>query len=114
MRRSRRQVGVKLVGIDGDVVDLVGPRRGEAGLLADPRADVGIGAAVPEHLAGARGDAPVCRYAALDAHGRGMIGDDGELLLHRGGDPHRATRDQRQRCRQGFELDVGLGSEAAA
>ena len=56
-RAGRRHVGVERVGIDRDVVDFVGARRGEAGLLRHARADVGIGAAVPEHLALARDDA---------------------------------------------------------
>ena len=50
-RTGRCPVGVKLVGIDADIVDVVGTGRGEAGFLRNARADIGIGAAVPTHLA---------------------------------------------------------------
>ena len=113
-RAGRRHVGVERVGIDRDVVDLVGARRGEAGLLRDARADVGIGAAVPEHLALARDDAAVLVDAALDAERRGMLGDLVEQLLEGQRELHRPPRDHRQRDHQRLELDVELGAVARA
>ena len=50
-RAGRRQIGVERVGVDRDILDVVGTGRGEAGFLRDARPDVGVGAAVPEHLA---------------------------------------------------------------
>ena len=58
-RAGRRQVGVERVGVDRDVLDVVGAGRGEARLLRHARADVGVRAAVPPHLALARDDAAV-------------------------------------------------------
>src|SRR5262249_61266433 len=66
-RPRRGQVGVERVGIDTDVVDVVGARSGKARLPRHARTDVGIGAAVPVHLAFARGDAAVLVDAGLDA-----------------------------------------------
>ena len=60
-RAGGRQVGVERVGVDRDVLDVVGAGRGEARLLRHARADVGVGAAVPPHLALARHDAAVLR-----------------------------------------------------
>ena len=62
-RAGRRPVGIELVGIDRDIVDVVRTGRGEARFLRHARSDVRIGAAVPPHLAGARGDAAVARDA---------------------------------------------------
>ena len=50
-RTRRRPVGVNLGGIDPHVLDVVGTGRREARLLRDARADIGIGAAVPPHIA---------------------------------------------------------------
>ena len=58
-RARRRAVGVELEGIDADVVDVVGTGGGEARLLRHARADIGIGAAIPQHVAVPRGDAAV-------------------------------------------------------
>src|SRR6202043_398380 len=69
-RAGRRAVGVERIGIDADIVDVVGAGRGEAGFLRHPRADIRIGAAVPEHLAGARDHLAVLVDAALDAERR--------------------------------------------
>src|SRR5262249_42703701 len=66
-RTRRRKVGIERVGIDRDVLDVVGTRRGEARLLRYPRPDVGIGAAVPIDLAFARRDAAVLVDGGLDA-----------------------------------------------
>ena len=113
-RAGRRAVGVELVGIDLDILDVVGPRRGEAGFLRHARADIGIGAAVPEHLAGARDHLAILADAALDAERRRMLGDHVELLFHRQRDLDRPAHQHRQRRDQRFELDVDLGAEAAA
>ena len=113
-RAGRRAVGVERVGIDADIVDVVGPRRGEAGFLGDARADIGVGAAIPEHLAGPRRDAAVVADAALDAERRRMLGDDVELFFHGQRDLDWPAHDQRQRRHQRFELDIDLGAEAAA
>src|SRR5260370_31867752 len=43
-----------------------------------------------------------------------MIGDDAKLLFHRRRNLYRATRNERQRRDERFELNVGLGPEAAA
>ena len=56
-RAGRRHVGVHRVGVDREVVDVVGTGGGEAGFVRDARADIRIGAAVPVHFAFARGDA---------------------------------------------------------
>ena len=113
-RAGRRHVGVHRVGIDPDIVDVVGTGGGEAGFVGDARADIGVGAAVPEHLAFARRDAAVLVDAGLDAHRARMLGDLIELLLHGQRDLHRAARDHRARRHQRFELDVELAAIAAA
>ena len=113
-RARRRHVGVERVGVDPDVVDVVGAGRGQAGLLRHARADVGIGAAVPVHLALAGDDLAVLVDAALDAERRGVAGDLVEHLLEGVGDLHRLARDHRQRERQRLELDVELGAVARA
>ena len=113
-RAGRRHVGVERVGIDLDVVDVVGAGRGEARLLRHARADVGIGAAVPEHLAFARDDLAVLVDAALDAERRGMPRDLVEHLLEGVGDLHGLARDHGERERQRLELDVELGAVARA
>jgi len=113
-RPRRRQVGVERVGIDPDVVDVVGAGGGKARLLRHPRADVGVGAAVPVHLAFARGDAAALVEAGLDAERAGMAGDGVELLFHRERDLDRPPRDHGERGRERFHLDVELRAEAAA
>ena len=113
-RAGRRAVGVELEGIDADVLDVVGTGGGEAGLLRDARADVRIGAAVPQHVALARDDAAVLADAALDAERGRMLGQRDELFLHRQRDLHGPAHDQRQRRDQGLELDIDLGAEPAA
>ncbi len=113
-RARRRLVGVERVGVDPDVVDVVGARSGEPRFLRHARADVGIGAAVPIHLAFASNDAAVLVDARFDAERRGMLGDGVELLLHAERDLHRTPHDHGQRCRQRFELDVELAAKAAA
>ena len=113
-RAGRRHVGVHRVGVDPDIVDVVGACRGEARFVGDARTDIGIGAAVPEHLAFARGDAAVLVEPALDAHRARMLGDLIELLLHGERDLDRAARDQRTRRDQGFQLDIEFAAIAAA
>jgi hypothetical protein len=113
-RAGRRLVGVERIGIDRHVVDLVGARRGEPRLLRHPRPDIGIGTAVPEHLAAARGEAAVGVDRALDAERRGVTGDGVEHLFKGQRDLHRPFRDHRQRGDQRFELDVELGAITAA
>ena len=112
-RPRRSQVGVERIGIDRDVIDVVGARRREAGFLRDARADIRIGAAVPPHLAFARGDAAVLD-ARLDAERAGVLGERIELLLHGERDLHWAAHQQRERSHQCLELDVELAAEAAA
>jgi hypothetical protein len=102
------------MGIDADIVDVIRSRRGEAGFLRHPRADVGVGAAVPEHLAGARHDAAVLSHAALDAERRGVLGDHIKLLFHGERDLDRPAHNERQRRDQCFELDIDFGAKAAA
>ncbi len=111
-RAGRRHVGVERVGVDPDIVDVVGAGGGEAGFMGDARADIGIGAAVPEHLAFARGDAAVLVDAAFDAQRARMLGDLVELLLHRQRDLDRTAHDHRARSHQRFELDVELASRS--
>ncbi len=113
-RPRRRQVGVERVGIDPDIVDVVGPRCGEAGFLRHPRSDIRIGAAVPPHLAFARGDPAVLVEAGLDAERARVLGDGVELLLHGERDLHRPAHDHRERGRQRFHLDVELAAKTAA
>jgi hypothetical protein len=96
------------------VVDIVGTGRAEARLLRHARTDIGEGAAVPPHLALARGDAPFFVDAALDTQRRRVFGDGVELLFHRERNLHRPARDQRKRRHQRLELDVELGAETAA
>ena len=93
-RAGRRQVGVERIGIDVTCSRCRRARRREARFLRDARADVGIGAAVPPHLALARGDAAVL-HAALDAEGAGVLGERVELLLHRQRNLHRPARSAR-------------------
>ena len=113
-RAGRRHVGVERVGVDRDIVDVVGAGRGEARFLRDARPDVGIGAAVPEHLAFARDDPAVLVDAALDAERAGVLGDLIEHLLHGERDLHGSARDHGKRERQRLELDVELRAVAAA
>src|SRR5262249_56185979 len=86
----------------------------KARLLRHSRPDVGVGAAVPIHLAFARGDAAALVDAGLDAAGAGMAGDGVELLLHGERDLDRPPRDHGERGRERFPLDVELRAEAAA
>src|SRR5262249_41463373 len=81
-RPRRRQVRVKRVRVDPDIIDVVGAGGGEARLLRHARADIGIGAAVPIHLAFTRGDASILVDAGFDAERAGMARDRVELLLH--------------------------------
>ena len=113
-RACRRQVGVDLVGIDPDVLDVVRAGGGETRFLCDPRPNLGVGAAVPPDLAGTSRDAPVARDAALDPQRGCVFGDRVELLLHRERDLHRPVDDQGRRRDERFELDVELCAEAAA
>src|SRR5262249_36524354 len=87
--------------------------RGEARLLRDARADVCISAAVPPHLAFARGDAAVLDTAP-DAERAGVLGQRVELLVHGERDLHRPAHEERQRRDQRLELDIELAAEAAA
>ena len=112
-RARRRQIGVERIAVDAHILDVVRPGCGETRLLRDAGADIGIGAAVPVHVAGARGDAPVL-HPALDAERRGMLGECVELLFHGQRDFHRPLHQQRERRYQCFHLDVELGAEAAA
>ena len=96
-RARRRPVGVELERIDADMLDVVRTGRREARFLRHPRADVGIGAAVPPDIAGARDDPAVIGHAAPDPERGRMLGDDVELLLHGEGDLDRPAGDQRQR-----------------
>src|SRR5204863_9670898 len=82
-RPGGRQIGVERVGVDRDMLDVVGTRRSEARRPRYARPDVGVGAAVPPHLALPGDDAPVLAHAALDAESAGVLGDVEELLLHR-------------------------------
>ena len=107
-------IGVDLVGIDLHILNVVGSGRGKSRFLADARADICVSAPVPENLAFTRGDATGLGDTALDSDRGGMIGHDEKLLVHRRRDFHRSAHDQCKRRYQGFELDVGLGSEAAA
>ena len=109
-----RQVRVQGIGVDRDVLDVVRPRRREAGLLRHARADVGVGAAVPPDLAVARDDATVLADPALDAERARVLGDGEELLLHRQRNFDRFFYDQRQNTDEGFELDIELRAKAAA
>ncbi len=113
-RAGGRAVGVKLIRIDADVFDVVGPGRGEAGFLRHPRADIRIGAAVPKDLAGARHHAPILADAALDTERRRMLGDHVKLFFHGQRDLYRPADDERQYRDQSFELDIDLGAETAA
>ena len=113
-RAGRRLVGVDGVVVERDVLDVVRAGGGKAGLLRHPRADVGVGAAVPERLDLAGDHAAVVRDAGLDPHGRAVLGDGVELLVHRQRDAHRLANEQRADGHQRFELDVQLGAEAAA
>ncbi len=112
-RAGRRPVGVELVGIDLDVVDVVGPGRCEAGFLGHPRPDIRIGAAVPKNLALARRELAVPGHRALDAERRGMLGDDGELLVHGERELDGPAHQQGERRHQRLELDIDLGAESA-
>ena len=113
-RAGRRQVRIEGVRIDRHVLDVVRPWRGKARLLRHPRADVGVGPAVPPHLALAGGDPAVLRHAALDPERRGVLGDGEELLLHRERDLHRPAREEREHRDERLELDVELRAEPAA
>ena len=108
------EVGVERVGIDVHVLDVVRARGAEAGLLRHARADVGVGAAVPVHLALAGDDLAVPVDAALDPERAGVLGDLVEALLHRQRDLHRPPHQQRQRGDQRLQLDVELRAVAAA
>ncbi len=111
---GRRQIGVERVGIDRNVIDVVGARRGETRFLRHPRADVGKGAAVPPHVAFARHDLAVLVDAGLDAERARMLGDGVEHLVHGERDFHRSPRQHRQRYCHRFQLDVELAAVAAA
>src|SRR5205823_14271273 len=92
------------VGIDGDILDVVRPRRYEARLVRDARADVGVGAAVPEHLALTRRDAPALVDARFDPERAGVLRDLVELLFHCQRNLDRSPREQRERGHQRLEL----------
>ena len=96
------------------MLDVVGAGCGEARLLRHPRADVGIRAAVPERLDLTGDHAAVVLHAGLDAHGRTVLGDRVELLVHGQRDPHRLANDQGADGHERFELDVQLGAEPAS
>ena len=113
-RPRRRHIGVERVGIDPDIVDVVGAGGGEARLLRHARTDIGVGAAVPVHLAFARRDAAGLVDAGLDAERAGVLGDGVELLLHGERNLDRPPHDHGERGHQRFELDVELAAEAAA
>ena len=113
-RTGRRAVGVERVGVDADILDVVGAGRGKSGFLRDPRPDIGIGTAVPVHLASARDQPAILVDAALDAERRRMFGDHVELLFHRQRDLDGAPDQHCQRSDQSFELDVDFRSIAAA
>ena len=113
-RARGRQIGVQGVRVDGDVLHVVRPGRGKAGLLRHARPDVGVRAAVPPHLALARDEAAGTVDAALDAKSACMLGDGEELLLHAERDLHRPLHEQREHRDQRFQLDVELRAESAA
>src|SRR6202042_3868291 len=79
-----------------------------------PRADIGIGAAVPKNFAAARDDVAILTHAALDAEPGGMFGDHVELLFHGQRDLDRTAREHGERSDQSFELDIELAAETAA
>ena len=108
------QVGIERVGVDPHVIDVVGAGGGKAGLLRHARAHVGISAAVPVHLAFARGDAPGFVDASLDTERAGVSRDGVELLLHGKRDLHRPSHDHGERGRKRFHLYIELRAEAAA
>ena len=93
-RRGDRPIGIDLGRVDLDVVDLVGPRRREAGLLRHPRTDVGIGPAVPDDMALPRGDASVAVDDTFDLERAGVGNDRVELLFHRQQQADRPARQQ--------------------
>ena len=113
-RAGRRLVRVDGVVVEGDVLDVVRAGGGEAGLLRHARPDVRVRAAVPVGLDLAGDHPAVVGHAGLDAHGRAMLGDGVELLVHRQGDAHRLADEQRADGHQRFELDVQLRAEPAA
>src|SRR5262249_3950428 len=82
-RAGRWQVRVESVGIYRDVVDVVGPASGEAGLLRHTRTDVGISTTVPPDRALARDDVAVLVQPSLDAERPGMLGDGVEAVFDR-------------------------------
>src|SRR6188474_904852 len=113
-QRARRcHIRVERVGIDGDILDIVGTRRYKARLVRYAGADVGVGAAVPEHLALTSRDAPAVVDACFDAERAGVLRDLVELLLHGQPDLDRPPREQRERGHQRLQLDVELGTIAA-
>ena len=113
-RAGRGHVGIERVGIDPHIVDVVRTGGSQPGLLRHPRPDVGIGTAVPEHLAFARDDPAVLVDPALDAERARVLGDLIEHLFHGSGDLHRLARDHGQCDRECLELDVELRAIAAA
>lgn len=113
-RAGRRTIGVDGKRFDRDVVDVVGPRRGEARLLRHPRPDVGIGTTVPDDLAAPRNHPAVVVDAALNDESARMFGHHEELLFHGERYLDRPAAQERQRRDQCFELDIELAAEAAA
>src|SRR5262249_61426983 len=105
-RAGRWQVRVESVGIYRDVVDVVGPASGEAGLLRHTRPDVGISTTVPPDRALARDDVAVLVEPSLDAERTWMLGDGVEDLFARERDLDWASRTPRTRDRGRRHLEV--------
>src|SRR5262249_8503282 len=107
-RAGRWQVRVESVGIYRDVVDVVGPASGEAGLLRHTRTDVGISTTVPPDRALARDDVAVLVEPTLDAERTWMLGDGVEDLFDRERDLDWRPRKQGKGDRERLHLDVEL------
>ena len=96
------------------MLDVVRSSGRESGLLAHPRTDVGVGAAIPVRLDGARSHAPVAAHSGLHSYRRAVLRNRVELLVHRQRNPNRLAKEQRAHGDHRFELDVQLGAQPAA
>ena len=113
-KRARRNfVGVDAVGIDPDVGNAVRSGRGVARLVADARADFGVGAGVPVDFALARHDRAVLNRG-FDLRDHFVLGDRQKLFFAGERITHRLLGEQRQHRHQRLQFGIKLGAVAAA